>query len=204
MKETTNYKAIESIFKQNQGFITHDDIVKANIPSWFLFDFVRKNNLKRIVPGFYASDEYIVDDYFILQMRYPKYIYSGLSALYLHHLTDKIPIDLYVTCPRGYHPYRKNLIALSVTYISNNALYNLGITETKTMFGNLVKVYDKERTICDLIKYRDNYDGETFIKAMKTYVKGNIDQRKLFRYAKAMKIEKKVFEILEVMTNENQ
>ena len=137
-------------------------------------------------------------------MRYPKYIYSGLSALYLHHLTDKIPIDLYVTCPRGYHPYRKNLIALSVTYISNNALYNLGITETKTMFGNLIKVYDKERTICDLIKYRDNYDGETFVKAMKTYVKGNIDQRKLFRYAKVMKIEKKVFEILEVMTNENQ
>lgn len=71
------------------------------------------------------------------------------------------------------------------------------------MFGNKVKVYDRERTICDLIKYRDKYDGETFVKAMKIYVSSNSNQRKLFRYAKEMKIEKAVFEIMELITNEN-
>ncbi len=33
------------------------------------------------------------------------------------------------------------------------------------MFGNKVKAYDKERTICDFIKRREKYDGETFVKA---------------------------------------
>lgn len=71
------------------------------------------------------------------------------------------------------------------------------------MFGNKVKVYDKERTICDLIKYRDKYDGETFIKAIKAYINGKYDQIKLFQYARIMKIEKKVFEIMEIILNEN-
>lgn len=71
------------------------------------------------------------------------------------------------------------------------------------MFGNKVSAYDKERTICDLIKYRDEYDGEVFVKAIKTYVSNYLDQMKLFKYAKQMKIEKKVFEIMEVVSNEN-
>ena len=72
MKENTNYSKIEQIFKNNGGFITREDIDSANIPSWFLSDFVKKNNLNKIAPGFYADDSYIADEYFILQRRYPK------------------------------------------------------------------------------------------------------------------------------------
>lgn len=203
MKEKNNYKAIEKIFKRNKGFITRNDIDQENISSWFLSDFVKKNNLIKVAPGFYASNEYVFDEYYILQMRYSKYIYSGMSALFLHHLTDKIPEDIYVTCPKGYHPFKNHLLSLVVTSISNNDLYNLGIIEVDTMFGNKVKVYDKEKTICDLIKYRDKYDGETFIKAIKAYINGKYDQIKLFQYARIMKIEKKVFEIMEIILNEN-
>lgn len=49
-------------------------------------------------------------------------------------------------------------------------------------------IYDEERVICDLIKYRDKYDSETFIKAIKYY-------------AKKLKIEEKVYEIMELLTN---
>ena len=203
MKVFTNYETIEAIYTKNHGFITRKEIDEKHIPSWFLSDFVKKNRLIRIAPGFYASAEYTVDDYFILQMRYQKYIFSGMSALYLHHLTDKIPEDICITCPQGYHPSRKPLPHLKIVSISNHLLYNLGISETKTMFGNKVRVYDRERTICDLIKYRDKYDGETFVKAMKIYVSSNSNQRKLFRYAKEMRIEKAVFEIMELITNEN-
>ena len=42
MKEKNNYKAIEKIFKRNNGFITRNDIDQENISSWFLSDFVKK------------------------------------------------------------------------------------------------------------------------------------------------------------------
>ncbi len=201
MKEMTNYQKIDAIFERNGGFITRKDIDDEHIPSWFLSDYVKKNNLRKIAPGFYASDEYATDEYFILQMRYPKYIFSGMSALYLHYLTDKIPTDIYVTCPQGYHPSKNRSDSLIVTRISDTDLCSLGISEVETMFGNKVSVYDKERTICDLIKHRDEYDGETFVKAIKNYVNGEANQSKLFRYAKRMKIEKKVFEIMEIVAS---
>lgn len=197
----TNYEAIEAIFEKNNGFITRKDIDEGGIPSWFLSDFVKRNKLNKIAPGFYASGEYAADDYFILQKRYQKYVFSGMSALYLHHLTDRIPEDIHVTCPQGYHPSRNQIPNLRITSISNKRLYGLGITKIETMFGNEVRAYDRERTICDLIKHRDKYDGETFVKALNTYINSNPDQRKLFQYAREMKIENKAFEIMEIIAN---
>ena len=90
-----------------------------------------------------------------------------------------------------------------VHQISNKDEYSLGIKETRTMFGNVVKTYDEERTICDLIKYRDKYDSETFVKAIRIYAKNINDQIKLMKYARILGVEKKVFEIMEILMNEN-
>ncbi len=203
MKENTNYSKIEKIFNINGGYITREDIDKAEISSWFLSDFVRKNKLVKVAPGYYVCESYFADDYYVLQRRYPKYIFSDMSALYLHHLTDKIPTDIEVVAPQGYHPSRNKIDNLSVRRISNDDIYNLGITEIETPFGNKVRVYDEERTICDVIKYRDRYDGETFIKAIKFYMRKTNNQTKLFKYARIMNIEKKVFEIMEVVNNDD-
>ena len=203
MKENTNYSKIEKIFNNNGGYITREDIDKANIPSWFLYDYVKRNNLIKVAPGFYISDSYFADPYYVLQRRYPKYIFSDMTALYIHHLTDKIPTDIDVVAPQGYNPSRKKIDNLSIRKISSSDIYNLGITEVDTIFGNKVKVYDEERTICDIIKYRDKYDGETFIKAIKFYIRKTNNQTKLFEYARTMNIEKKVFEVMEVINNDD-
>lgn len=201
MKENTNYSKLKQIFDNNGGYITTEDVRNANISSWFLSDFVKRNGLNKIAPGFYADNSYFPDDYYIIQKRYPKYIFSGMSALYIHHLTDKIPVNIEVCAPQGYNPTRNKMKSLSIRKISNPDVYNLGISELKTPFGNKAKVYDEERTICDLIKYRDRYDGETFIKGIKLYANKSNNQIKLFRYARILGIEKKVFEIMELVNN---
>ena len=127
MKEETNYTKLENIFKKNGGFITRQDVDDAGIPSWFLSDFVKRNSLTKVAPGYYAGDDFIADDYFILQRRYPKYVFSGLSALYLLGLTDKIPTDMEVTAPQSYHPSRNKMDSLLIRRISNSAIYELGI-----------------------------------------------------------------------------
>ena len=203
MEESTNYSQLEKIFKTNGGYITREDVNNANISSWFLSDFVKRNNLSKIAPGFYANDNYIIDNYYIIQKRYPKYIFSGLSALYLLGLTDKIPTDIEVSSPQNYHPFRNKIDLLIIHKLSNKKVYELGIKEVKTMFGNIVKTYDEERTICDVIKYRDKYDGETFIKAIKFYVRTINNQSKLFKYARELGIEKKVYEVMEIVATTN-
>ena len=141
MEESTNYSLLEKIFKTNGGYITREDVNNANISSWFLSDFVKRNNLSKIAPGFYADDDYIIDNYYIIQRRYPKYIFSGLSALYLLGLTDKIPTDIEVSSPQNYHPSRNKIDLLIIHKLSNKKVYELGIKEVKTMFGNIVKTW---------------------------------------------------------------
>ena len=48
MKESINYSLLEKIFKANGGYITREDINNANISSWFLSDFVKRNNLSLV------------------------------------------------------------------------------------------------------------------------------------------------------------
>ena len=203
MKDGSYYSKLGKILKTNGGFITRDDIDNANIPSWFLSDFVKKNNLNKVAPGFYADDSYIVDDYYILQRRYPKYIFARVSALYLLGLTDLIPTDMEVSAPQNYHPSKNKIDSLIVHKLSNPNVYELGIREVKTMFGNIVRTYDEERSICDVIKYRDKYDSETFVKAIRFYIRNSNNQSKLLEYARKLGVEKKVYEIMEVAANAN-
>ena len=82
--------------------------------------------------------------------------------------------------------------------------YKMGIEIKPSPNGNPIKVYDLEKTICDIIKYRKSLEKEVFYKALYSYSKKrdkNIS--KLFSYAKKMGMEKQVLEIMEVVLNGN-
>lgn len=76
----------------------------------------------------------------------------------------------------------------------------LGVTETKTMFGNSVRVYNYERTLCDFILHREAMDPETYINLIKSYPKyESRNVHHLHEIARIMNIAGKVQEIMEVV-----
>ena len=199
----TNYSKIEDLFNKNNGFITHKEVVENNIPTWFLTDFVRKNKLEKDAKGFYSSPYWVPDGFYIFQYRYPKFIFSFDSALYLHHLTDKQPFFYEVTGPNQYHPFKDYPYHVITHRDSRDEIYNLGITTVETNFGNKVRVYSPEKTICDLIRFEHKVEGETLVKALYLYRDmNNKDLNTLMEYAKIMGIEYKVYNFLMVVMNE--
>ena len=67
-------------------------------------------------------------------------------------------------------------------------------------FGIKIKVYDVERTICDIIKNKNKIDAEIFSNALKDYAKSKSKNlSKLAKYARKMNIEKKVSKYMEVL-----
>ncbi len=70
---------------------------------------------------------------------------------------------------------------------------------TKTNFGNIVRVYDMERTLCDLINNREKVPSELFAQTVKIFVKST-DKRMmvLFNYAEKMGITEDVQKLMEV------
>ena len=45
----------------------------------------------------------------------------------------------------------------------------MGVVSLKTTFGNDVRSYNAERTICDILRSRNKMDEETVISAVKNY-----------------------------------
>ena len=193
---------IENIVKANNGYVTRKDIDRNKIPSIYLTRYVKKHNLTQIVRGFYAREDWIVDPYLIFQYTYPHFIYSFNSAIYLQGLGDILPNYLEVTGPFNYRPMSKNRDDVMTHTDTVDESYNLGITDTKTSLGNVVRVYDKEKTICDLIKHKDKIEFEVYVKALTRYARSkDKDINKLMRYAQIMKIENKVRDQMEVIIN---
>ena len=189
---------IKNKTKENNGLITNKELSKNNIPTIYLHRMVKDGLLERVDRGLYISKEGDYDEYYFFANRYGVPIFSYTSSLYLHDVTDFIPQKMEVTVYRGYNAHRidKNVI---VHYVSKN-LYVLGITKVKTKYGNIVKAYNKERTFCDFVKSRKEIDSELFSKTINDYIKDkNKDLNKLYEYARKMKIEREVSEIIEVI-----
>lgn len=201
--QETNEKKLEKMLNANSGYITRKQVDNHKIPSWFLTDFVRKQGLVKVDKGFYAQEQWIRDDYLVFQYKYPRFIFSYVSALFLHGLTDQLPDHFEVTGPKNYRPFSPNP-SVTIHTDSHEETYKLGICKTKTSLGHLVECYDMERTICDIIKSSQKIDAEIYGKALKLYAKSkDKNTHNLLRYAQALKIESKVAELMTVVLNED-
>ena len=79
-------------------------------------------------------------------------------------------------------------------------LYELGVVIKKTTFGNEVRCYNAERTICDLIRSRSRMDEETVISAIKNYaVYKDKDLNRLASYAEKFRVSKILKQYMEVL-----
>ena len=194
----TAYDKINSIAKANNGIVTSSMVRDQGIPSWYLSEMVKKGRIERVARGIYCDASGDYDEYYFFQITNSRCIYSFQSALYLHGMTDRVPYQKEVTVYKGYNS--SQISDGTVFHFVKKEIYSMGIVEKPTVFGNAVRVYDKERTICDLIAGRKNVDVEIFSHAMKAYASDpDRDYKKLRVYAGVMKIEKKVDDILAVI-----
>lgn len=193
------YEKILKIVDKNGGYITTKELVNNNINKKFLTNLVKNEKLIRLSRGYYGLPTYIQDDYYILLSKSQNAVFSMSTALYLHGLSERIPLVYNITLPYGYSGALQKEKNVLLNFVKKELL-NLGVVEVESPFGMKIKVYDIERTICDIIKHKNKMDAEIFSKALKFYAKRkdkNIN--KLMRYAKKMNIEKKVAEYMEVV-----
>lgn len=189
---------IEKLIDENNGIVTSQMLNDRGIPSIYLTRMVKEGKLIRIDRGIYSTEEVILDEYYLLYEKNQRIIFSFSSALFLHGLTDRIPYQMEITLPNTY-----NSSHISEDVIIHKVVkkyYSLGRIMKMTMFGNDVACYDMERTICDLVRFREKIDVEIFKKALIGYKNHpNRDYQKLRQYAKVFKVSKQINDLLDVI-----
>lgn len=63
--------------------------------------------------------------------------------------------------------------------------------------GHLLTIFNRDRTICDVIRYENKMDKEVFNTAVKEYVKDSKKNiSRMLEYAEKMRIKKKVSRVI--------
>jgi predicted transcriptional regulator of viral defense system len=153
---------------QNGGLITTAQANEVGISNERMRLFVKSGDLERVAFGIYVLPDEFADKMYISQLRRPKIIYSHETALFLHDLTDRDPINYTVTVPTGYNATKLKEDGFTVFTIKRE-LHEIGVTKLTTMFGNSVIAYSLERTICDCLRSRNQLDIAIVTDAIKRY-----------------------------------
>ncbi len=188
---------ILKLFKN--GYLTTKDVIEHNIPRIYLSRLIDEHIIERVSRGVYIKTNDIPDDMIILQNKSKNAIYSHMTALYLYGLSNRIPIKYDITVNQGYNGTLQKENNVNLFYIKRDLL-NIGLTTYMLDSGYEIKVYDLERTICDIIKNKNRLDQEVVNKAIREYFySNNKNILKLYEYAKKLRIYDKVRNTFEVL-----
>jgi len=194
-----DYETIKAILEENNGFITTAQVTAAGVQRRTLGELVAAKRLYRAARGIYALPETWEDEMFFLQYRFSKGIFSYGTALFLHGLSDRTPINYTLTFPHGYNATGLKKHRAKARFVVPD-IYDLGITEKPSPGGNTLSVYDVERTLCDIVKGNNTVDIQLVNQAMRTYADSKQkDMAKLIAYAQRLRVKPKVLNYMEVL-----
>lgn len=190
---------LKSLIDDKNGLILTKDVVEEGIPREYLNQLLRENKLERIAHGVYLTPEAFDDEMYRIQARNTRTVFSHETALYLHDLTDRDPLEWSVTVPYGYNATHLRKEGIKV-YTVKKELHQMGTIEMETQFGRSVRVYNKERTICDILRNRKNMDISILNDGVKRYL-NNKDKNipLLMRYAEELNVQEALRKYVEIL-----
>lgn len=194
------WRTIKHIAEQGNGQITPGLAAASGVSRTTLSALTDKGMLVRVSRGVYTLADTITDEYALLQSHCGKAVFSLGTALYFWGLSDRVPHQIDMTVPQGTNISRVRTASgkLRCHYVKSE-LHPLGITTTISPMGSEIRLYDKERCICDLIRSRNSTDKQLYTQAIKDYFTGKPNTRKLIKYSKALGVEDRVRAYMEVL-----
>ena len=187
---------------QENLVITNKEAEELGYTRHNLSELTKSGQLERLRPGLYQLKGKVIDDFVLISSNSNRIIFSHQTALYLHDISDRTPNVFHISVPQGYNAsHIKNRYKdLQVHYVKKD-LYEIGKTEIKSPQGNLIPVYDIDRTICDIIIDREKIAKQIFTEAIKRYFKSqNKNLRRLIKYGRLFKIEDEIRKYMEVLS----
>lgn len=188
---------IMQAFSQN-GFLTYKQIVAKELSYKTVLKMVKEGIIEIEEKGLYRLPDIYLDEFFILQYRFPKGVFSLESALFLHGLSLTIPFEIAMSFPYGTNT--KNIKEAGVRPIILRSNFDEGITAIERISGQSIKVYERERVLVECLRSVHQVDVQIIAPAFKKYFQSNqVNVFKLFYYAQLFKVLDKLQAYTEVL-----
>ena len=180
-----------------QDLIRTSELNGLSIYSKEISELVRKGYIERVKQGYYRIVEHTEDhsEAKLISQLYPDGIICMVSALFYYGYTDRTPINWDIAIDRNTSKARFNIDYPYVKpYYIDKAHLEYGVTQGQYE-DCVLKIFDRDRLICECIKHENKMDREIYNKAIINYI--NDSQKNvtnLLEYAKKRNVHKKVRE----------
>ena len=197
----TPAERLETYLSEHGGFIRLEDLREQGIDRRHLYALRREGIVERIGQGLYGATDVEVrepSDLADVAMAIPHGVICLTSALEYHELTDEIPPFVHVAV-EGKRWAQRVVFPPVRTYSFSGQAFSAGIEEIK-LDGRRVKIYNKEKTIADCLKYRKKLPPGVAQDALRQYLRqrGVVVDR-LLPYARICRVERLLSCYLEVL-----
>jgi len=193
-------QSAKQIFDAHEGIMKSKEIIENRIYNRFLKRLIDEGYVEKIKYGYYQwQDERVFNEATIIARLFPDAVLCMVSALKYYGYTDHLPVAWCLAVDKHSTKSRFNIDCPIVKphYIPEEQM-KLGV-EVITIEDTELKIFNRERVICDCLRQENKMDAEIFNKAIQAYVK---DPKKnvprLMEYAKLLRTENKVRNIIGV------
>ena len=189
---------IEAYFKNHNGILTTVELKNSGYHYKKIQKLLENGEIEQLRRGYYRI---VNEDYYsdipIITTLFPDAILCLQSALNYYDYIDRNPSSWHIAVKNTSTRTRFNIDCIQIKpHFITPAKYPIGITEA-VIDGFNIKIYDRERTICDVLSYKNKIDAESYSQAIQSYLsdsKRNIAM--LMKYASQLHVEKKAREVL--------
>ncbi len=180
-------------FVKNGGVLKTSELKELGLSSRQINKLLEEGIISKIKYGFYESNEYPLKEQVIIARLFPKAVIFLESALMHYGYTDRIPSAWQIAVDRHSKPNQYDIeYPVIKPYYLEPKFIDIG-TDIIREDGVDIRIYDRDRTICDTLRYKNKLEEEVFTNAIKHYVKDpKKNVRRLFEYAEVFGITNKV------------
>jgi predicted transcriptional regulator of viral defense system len=188
------YEEFKRVFAKYDGVLTTLEFQEAGYHHKYLKEFMDKGFIRKIKRGYYEwQDDEFISDATIITRLFPDAVIYLLSALYIYGYIDRTPNEWHLVVERGSSRSKFNIKYPKIKpYYITKKYMSIGKTRINYE-GQEINIFDKDRTICDVIRNESKMDKEIVNQAIKSYI-GDPQKNasSLLKYAKKMRAENKL------------
>lgn len=191
-------KELQEMFELHGGILKTSELLQCGYYHRKIQQLISDGEIEQIRRGYYQRiDDNSYSEIAIIAGLFPDAVLCMESALDYYGYTERTPSAWNLAVPDS-SSRRRFRIAWPVVkpHFISQSKFSVGITDTE-MEGTKVKIYDRERTICDCLTHRNKMDAEVFNSAIRGYLADpKHSEARLGKYAVILRVQGKVQEVL--------
>lgn len=186
-------------FEPQSGYARTGDILDLGIPNIYLKELEQEGTIIKLKRGLYCLQNLGSQNTMAeALLTIPDGVLCLWTALSYYDLTTWDPLEIHVAIPHGRKVKQPEYLPVKLYYFTG-IFYSTGINETMES-DHLIRIYDLEKSICDLVRFRNRIGIDILREALGEYLKWREkDLNKLNTYAKILKISRVLNRYLEAL-----